>query len=373
MPATSFFDKFQRITASTQYMPEIDGLRFIALFWVVTFMHSVHFLDVKFYNNRLVPEGFWKTVLFEGAHGMYLFFIISGFILSLPFAKTYFKGEPKVPWKRYLTRRLTRIEPPYIIALFIFFAAHLFIIQKFTLAQLLPSLGASLIYSHGFIFGQHSIILPVAWSLEVEVQFYLLAPIFCVLFKIKMVWLRRLILVAVILAGLFYMDHYVGAEGHRPYPHVFVYIHYFFSGLLLADLYVHHEAKPRASQLGLLLGVFALVGSFILPTHYRLPGIFIKLIFLFCLFYQTLFNSILKKALSVKIITVIGGMCYSAYLFHFGVLSAFDLIAKSVIDVSNLFMAPLFLLIVTFLILLCAGIFYFFVERPFMQWKVKVH
>ena len=175
-----------------------------------------------------------------------------------------------------------------------------------------------------------------------------------------MVWLRRLILVAVILAGLFYMDYYVGAEGHRPYPHVFVYIHYFFPGLLLADLYVHHEAKPRASQLELPLGVFALIGSFILPTHYRLPGIFIKLILLFCLFYQTLFNSFVKKALSVKIITVIGGMCYSAYLFHFGVLSAFDLIAKSVIDISKLFMAPLFLLIVTFLILLCAGIFYFF-------------
>jgi len=373
MPATSFFDKFQRITASTQYMPEIDGLRFIALFWVVTFMHSVHFLDAKFYNDQLVPEGFWKTVIMEGAHGMYLFFIISGFILSLPFAKTYFKGEPKVPWKRYLTRRLTRIEPPYIIALLIFFAAHLFIIKRYTLAQLLPSLGASLIYCHGFIFDRHSIILPVAWSLEVEVQFYLLAPIFCTLFKIKKAWLRRGIIFGVIIAGLFYMDYFVGMKGHRPYPQVFLYIHYFFSGLLLADLFVHRETKPAASSVGLLLGILALVGSFILFTHYRLPGIFIKLLLLFYFFYQALFNTYLKRMLSVKVITILGGMCYSAYLFHFGVLSAFGTIAKSVTDVSNPYMAPVFLLIVTGLILLCTSIFFFFVERPFMQWKVKVH
>ncbi|HYH16354.1 MAG TPA: acyltransferase family protein, partial [Flavisolibacter sp.] len=123
---SSFFDKFRRITASTDYLPEIDGLRFLAVFWVAIIMHTTHFLNEKLYNNQLIKQGPWKWVILEGTHGMYLFFMISGFILSLPFAKAYLKSDDPVSLKRYYLRRLTRLEPPYIIALVIFFLAHLF-------------------------------------------------------------------------------------------------------------------------------------------------------------------------------------------------------------------------------------------------------
>jgi peptidoglycan/LPS O-acetylase OafA/YrhL len=35
-----FLQKFKRITYSTSYLPEIDGLRFLAIFSVVVIMHE---------------------------------------------------------------------------------------------------------------------------------------------------------------------------------------------------------------------------------------------------------------------------------------------------------------------------------------------
>ena len=51
--------------------------------------------------------------------GVELFFAISGFILGIPFASHYLRGVPRVNLRRYFIRRLTRLEPPYIINLMV--------------------------------------------------------------------------------------------------------------------------------------------------------------------------------------------------------------------------------------------------------------
>src|SRR4051812_38004156 len=102
---SSFLKKFRRITVSTSYLPEIDGLRFLAIFSVVVVLHIMHYLDQKIYDDQLVQGTYWRNFIFEGGNGVVLFFVISGFILSLPFAKWRLNGEKKIRLKYYYLRR----------------------------------------------------------------------------------------------------------------------------------------------------------------------------------------------------------------------------------------------------------------------------
>lgn len=361
--ANSFLDKFRRVTSSTQYLPEIDGLRFLAIFWVAISMHAVHYLDEKFYQHQLIRSGYWKAFIIEGTHGMYLFFMISGFILSLPFAKAYLQqGSTRINLKRYYLRRLTRLELPYFIALVIFLMAHVFVVKKYALAQLVPSFLASLIYSHDLIHSRHSLILPVAWSLEIEVQFYLLAPLFCLLFKLKNVWVRRGIMLVIIMAGLWY---YLNVTANVSFVY---FIHYFFAGMLLADLYVASNEKATNSVAGYWIGVASLGLLFFYLSLYALPGLIVKFLILFILFNQVLFNQRFKQLFTLKWITIVGGMCYSIYLLHFGIISGFGYWALSKnINVTNHNYAPLYLIVISMLILVISGAYFYYIEKPFMS------
>ena len=135
---STFFEKFRRVTASTNYQPEIDGLRFVALFMVVVLMHIPHYINQEFHSNEWVKSRYWYTFVTDGGNGVVLFFMISGFILSLPFAQMHLKKIQTISLRWYYLRRLTRLEPPYLIALSILFLAEVFILRKFEFSQGLP-------------------------------------------------------------------------------------------------------------------------------------------------------------------------------------------------------------------------------------------
>ena len=50
---------------------------------------------------------FWTSLSF----GVDMFFMISGFVLALPFATRYLAHGPRVSLRSYFLRRLTRLEP----------------------------------------------------------------------------------------------------------------------------------------------------------------------------------------------------------------------------------------------------------------------
>jgi peptidoglycan/LPS O-acetylase OafA/YrhL len=79
-PKRSWLDGFRRITTSGEFIPEIDGLRFIAIALVITH-HLALFVSIQRGQN----EG----PLSRGQLGVELFFVISGFILAVPFAMQY--------------------------------------------------------------------------------------------------------------------------------------------------------------------------------------------------------------------------------------------------------------------------------------------
>ena len=141
-------------------------------------------------GNRLIQNGY---------RGVDLFFVISGMIVALPFARHFLLGSKPVPLRKYYLRRLTRIEPPYIASLFL-------IIVLFRVYQHgLPTgytahVLASFFYQHSLVFGEVSTVNPVAWSLEVEIQFYIVAPVVMQFYRIRRTRLRRALLIVIILA-----------------------------------------------------------------------------------------------------------------------------------------------------------------------------
>jgi peptidoglycan/LPS O-acetylase OafA/YrhL len=167
-------------------VPEIDGLRCVAVCSVVLY-HLGGFLG-------------WR-IAEHGYRGVNLFYVISGFILGLPFASHYLQQKPPVKLRSYFLRRLARLEPPYLLSLLICFGGLVWL-QGRDGRELLPGLAASAGYVHSLWFGAQSAINPVTWSLEVEVQFYCLAPLLAGIFALRPKRLRRAVLLAlVILAG----------------------------------------------------------------------------------------------------------------------------------------------------------------------------
>ena len=364
-----FLQKFKRITYSTSYLPEVDGLRFLAIFSVVAIMHIPNYLNEKFYSNELIPQGYWKNFSIAGGHGVDLFFVISGFILSLPFAKWRLNKAKKVSLKKYYLRRLTRLEPPYIIALIIFFIANVWVLNAYSFENLFPHFLASVAYLHTIIYHSFSWILPVAWSLEVEVQFYVLAPLFFLIYAIPPSATRRIIFLTVIIFGSYYwFDHWgVG--------NVFTFLRLFFIGMLLSDLYCTKTILFKNKSVGLVTGVLSLAGFLFIPSvydnetglHYGI-GYLVKMVCIFFLFHCVLTNLYMKKLFSAELIVIIGGMCYSIYLLHLAIISATGtiLIKLNTGLIEKLYF-PLYALLLILLTLVISAIYFLWIEKPFMR------
>lgn len=150
--------RFGRITTSETYMPEIDGLRFIAIaavilvhingLWRVSLKRNYHLMSTW--------DNLFNHMTLLGGYGVELFFMISGFILALPFCGHAFGGAKPVSLPKYFMRRITRLEPPYIISMLIFFLM-MPVWGKGRYAELVPNLLASLGYLHNLIYGAGSV------------------------------------------------------------------------------------------------------------------------------------------------------------------------------------------------------------------------
>ena len=238
-----------RETSSGRFIPEMDGLRFAAIGMVILF-HLSGYLTAKSPVYRASPPSsdWLAQAALVGFHGVELFFVISGFILGLPFAAHYMKGAAPVNLRKYYLRRLTRLEPPYIVALLVLFVLAI-ALQSRPSASFYPHLGASLFYLHSLIYGTFSPAMGVAWSLEIEVQFYLLVPLLTLLFAIKNRTLRRSSIATLILLALsaqaLFLHH-----SPRASLSILAYVQFFLVGFLLADVFLSSWGEAPQRNLG---------------------------------------------------------------------------------------------------------------------------
>jgi peptidoglycan/LPS O-acetylase OafA/YrhL len=357
-----------RETSSGRFIPEMDGLRFVAISMVVLF-HLNGYLMVKttFYEHEPVGQRDWLCrAALVGSHGVELFFVISGFILALPFAAHHLAGAPPMNLRKYYLRRLTRLEPPYFITIFFLLALGT-LLHAAALPQFYSHLAASLAYLHNLIYGAQSTVLGVAWSLEIEVQFYLLVPLLTLVFAISNPIFRRSLLIAATLACLAAQAH-VLPNGPRFALSIFAYVQFFLIGFLLADVFLTGWGNSPCWSLYwdavALAGwplLFVLLQSRVL-THWIFPGL------LFVLYCAAFHGRWINRFFANAWITAAGGMCYSIYLIHYEVISAVGRFTKSAGQhlPNPVYLVVQFVLVGSAVVVVC-GLYFIVLEKPCMN------
>lgn len=354
----------RRETADGSFIPVIDGLRFVAIMSVVLY----HLHDYVLVKTGRTVSGDWLALLMsKGYIGVQLFFAISGFIIARPF---FNRTSPGL--KRYFVRRLTRLEPPYLINLLLVFVLLVTVLNADPL-DLLPHLAASALYQHNLIYGEMSRINFLTWSLEVEFQFYVLAPALLAVVIALREWIRRMVLLATVMAGgwVYQSDIF---EGLNVGATLIGHIGFFAVGILVADIYVHvwKEQLPNSMSWdaiaflgwsGLMAALFAGAGAILwIPFCILLAVI------------GSLGGRWFSCVLGWEPFYLIGGMCYTIYLYHFLIISAAGRYVLGLLDTTGPLWLDLLItsVIVVPVIIMGGAIFFLAGEKPFMKWRREI-
>ncbi|MBS0205658.1 MAG: acyltransferase [Planctomycetes bacterium] len=360
-----------RTTSSGRFIPAIDGLRSLAIMAVI--MHHLGgYVAQK--TPGLNFEDARQTAVYRlinvGNCGVQLFFVISGFILALPFAEQRLRDGKPVRLKTYLWRRITRLHPPYLLNLAVM-TVLLILIKHESWADLSPHLLASSFYLHNFVYHSMSSVNFVAWSLEIEVQFYLLAPLLTLVYVIPQTIVRRS-LIAAAAASIMLLKWYGLMDGSYPLSgSLLYYLDYFLCGLLLADCQTLSRTPSLSSgAVGLawdLSGLTAATGCLALVLNHGTWHLLPLALLPACL--SVLRGPRLNRLFSLPLLVGIGGMCYTTYLYHFAVIS---LVGRFVAPWTTGGSYPMALALqsaCTIPAILCfSAVLFVLVEKPCMTW-----
>jgi peptidoglycan/LPS O-acetylase OafA/YrhL len=359
--------RLSRRTSGGRWIPEIDGLRFLAIALVVA-DHAAIALNVATHASVVdAPFGTASqpthvdpvsAAFGRGSVGVLVFFMVSGFVLALPLIRNGRSDDEPAALRRYFLRRVTRIEPPYLIVMTLLFVGSIAAGSGVGLGHYL----ASLVYLHGTYYGTDSPLNSAAWSLEIEVQFYVVVPALAIVLCAGARRVRRQrIVVIVALAIAFRALGWITA-----YTFLGSSIQFFLLGWLLADIYVADWAEaPRPARMWDVVG-FAILPALlaIAPTRF---GSAILPLLVFVLGYSIFRSITLRRMLSNRWIATVGGMCYSIYLVHFPL---FILLSRALQPLGGLPPAMALTGACALLIpaaLVVSGIFFVLVERPCMD------
>lgn len=362
----------RRITTSGAYVPEVDGLRFIAISSVLAY--HIYRLAQMHMHNFAPPQNragvFAMAMIEHGAYGLPLFFAISGFLLGLPFARHYLAGAPRVEVRSYFMRRVTRLEPPYIVSLLIR-TGPVMMAKHMAFGAIALHLAASLVYMHILLFHQWPLIQLVAWSLEIEVQFYLLVPLLLPVLCHRNAVLRRSILVP-LLFGMGVVQHYLFVQSFVFQYCILGWLQFFLTGVLLADIYLTELDRIPPSWM------WDGASAFLWVAFFNLGGYGMKVFgpaIIVVLFLGALKGKAFRWFYRAAPISIIGGMCYSLYLTHSlalqGLAWAFYKVAGTRASYSHFVASE----IVIFPFLILVGLVFFVcLERPCMDklWPQKL-
>lgn len=156
-----------------------DFLRAVAIIIVVLAHYIIGFsaLNGWLYNPGQIDlyDSFAKYLKWlDGAYGVSIFFLISGFLIPISLNKY---GS-----RRFLIQRLFRLVPTYAVCLLVVVAFSLYFGTMKPSAKLIQDYFLNITMNRDILGG--AILDSVIWTLEIEMKFYLyLATLFCILKK----------------------------------------------------------------------------------------------------------------------------------------------------------------------------------------------
>ena len=153
--------------------PALQGQRGLAALAIVAF-HAYQY-DRSGAAGTFPLEDTWAHPLLFGLDGMVdWFFVLSAFLLTVPLARALRDGRSVQGAKDFLGRRSVRIVPLYLVAVLVVWASRNSSLPG-DWRDLLEHLTFTQVYDRQRIFYT----IGPAWSLAVEVHFYVLVAVLC--------------------------------------------------------------------------------------------------------------------------------------------------------------------------------------------------
>lgn len=321
-----------------QFRKDIQGLRFLAILLVFLFHLSPKFLS-------------------GGFIGVDVFFVISGYLVITNINNKILFDQFNLI--NYLKGRITRIVPAYFLMLVITSFFIVFIYYNFDVGKILRK---ELLFVITFLsnlffktssdyFGASSQENPFlhTWSLGIEMQFYLLFPIFLLVLRyFKKYYNPILILLFFILASYSIYEINILNNLQQSYFSLIIRIPEFLLGGIVGIYKNQNKIKTVYSNGLGILGILIILLSAIFYTEKTIfPGInsYIPCIGT-CLLLLT-DQSIINRILSFNLFVYIGELSYSIYLWHWPIMA----IMRYYFNISEFsFLQIIFIIISTFIL-----------------------
>lgn len=254
-------------------IPVLDGVRAIACLIVVCYHINLEMRNNSFWHPA--RHIFAAAILQAGSSGVTLFFVLSGFLLFLPYAAYFLNGDPWPSTRAFYIRRALRIIPAYYVCLFllIVIAHHSYIHRDHW-----PQSALFLTFFMDSTKQTYQAINGPFWSLAVEWQYYLLLPLLALGIRTLAIRskpqnrMRTVILCLVTLVAWGIISRFFGNYLYQNPPHIAwpvdmgaqVAVFFLFGcngkfledfaiGMLLGLIYVYSRDGRRAADLRLSL------------------------------------------------------------------------------------------------------------------------
>jgi len=357
-------DAERGVRGEVGFIAPVEGLRGVAVLLVMVF-HYALVLDARFADPWIAASEAWlaaKVVVRNGMLGVDLFFLITGFLLVLPWLRHAADGGAAPSATAFYRRRVRRILPAYYVHLLILFLVLVPLLRglefwRYDPAHLFTNLSAHVFLVH-YLSPVTSASVGVngaLWTLSLEAQFYLLLPLLAPAFA-RAPWRTALALLATALAWRWAAGHGLDAlvaslqaqvptqvseqtMRHFLQTQLPGYLGHFAAGMLAARAWLQWRDHPpsRAASIA-WLALAACAGLLLWSLH--APGGWLLGDLTWALVLAALATILValvargvaaaRSLLANRPLLFVGRVSYSAYLYHLPVILLWNLYAPAV-------------------------------------------
>lgn len=310
-------------------------------------------------GGDIVPFSLYPSVFHIGNIAVGYFFVLSGFVLYLSYR------DKEIRYSDYIKRRLARIMPIYLLALVMTIGVSVAIndYQVFS-ARSLKEIGLSIFCLQSFVPGYPTVLNFPAWSISVEMFFYVLFPFLLLLQKgnLKVFVLLTIVLFA---ASQYFNLRYtllqdsVGAGvfdiiTYSPQIH----LSQFLVGMLGGYLYGRLQFSfPRFRWLPLVAFALVMLVVAYRPQHISYQVGLIAPLFMVLILVIAINN---PKWLNARPLVFLGEISYGIYILQHPVYTILDNANSQYIHISKTY----FFYCSLAALILVASVTYYLVEMP---------
>lgn len=361
--------KVERLQLTQSRITGIDGLRGLAVLLIVFFHYVTTAIDPS--SNEYAKTLFKLSFYFNS--GVDLFFIISGFLITRKLCSSILTLDSL---KSYLWGRARRILPLYYLGLLVcgwIFYLGMGADTVWYYSEEVPWYSYIIFLQNewmGWTGSMGSRLMSIYWSLGIEVQFYLIAPIIMFIMKPRM---RIIFLSLAIISSIFFRIYDGTLIGS--YTHFFCRMDSLFAGAFIAILSVNGNwmksilSKVRIWEIMVLIFLFITIAlSF---NYFIIPG------YLISTFFILLYSGLLLLQLTEKgsffdfsnngFFRFFGRYSYGIYVWHEIIRFSVFQIFTSDLPRFSCYYSCFLTLISALLTLIVAVVFYHLLEVKWLS------